>query len=63
MIISGVFGGVSAIFLSVLLIVYLIMAELGNEKIKKMLLPFTVAIIIVFVIIAIIDIYSVYSRV
>jgi len=56
-------GKISPIFLSILLIAYLILVELGNEKIKKALLPFLIVLIIIFAIIAIISIYSVYIRI
>lgn len=49
---------ISPIFLSVLLIIYLIIAELGNPKVKKTLLPFIVILIVIFAIIAVIDVIS-----
>ena len=51
-------GQISPIFLTVLLIAYLILIELGNEKIKKTLLPAVVVMIVLFMIIAIVDIFS-----
>lgn len=53
-------GEISPIFLSVLLIAYLILVELGNEKIKKILLPLLIVLIAVFLVIAIISVYNVY---
>ncbi len=58
MITLGSVGKISPIFLTVLLIGYLILVELGNEKIKKTLLPLIIVLIAVFLIIAIIDIIS-----
>ena len=58
MITLGIIGKISPIFLTVLLIGYLILVELGNEKIKKALVPLIVVLIIVFVIIAVMDIVS-----
>jgi len=54
-------GQISPIILSVLLIAYLIIVELGNEKIKKTLKPIIIVLIIIFLIIAAISIYSTYS--
>ena len=51
-------GDISPIFLTVLLIIYLILAELGNKKIKESLLPLIIALMMVFLIIAAIDIIS-----
>jgi len=51
-------GQISPIFLTVLLIAYLIIVELGHAKIKKTLLPFVIVLIGLFLIIAIIDIIS-----
>jgi hypothetical protein len=51
-------GQISPIFLTVLLIISLIMIELGNDKIKKMLTPFVAVLIFLFGIIATIDIIS-----
>ena len=48
MIINEVSGVVSPIALSVLLIVFLIILELGNEKIKKIFLPIIVALFVAF---------------
>jgi hypothetical protein len=51
-------GKVSPILLTVLLIGYLIIVELGNAKIKKTLLPLIIVLIVVFAIMAIMDIIS-----
>ena len=51
-------GDISPIFLTVLLIIYLILSELGGEKIKKSLLPLIIALIMVFLIIVAVDIIS-----
>lgn len=51
-------GKISPIFLTLLLIGYLILVELGNEKIKKTLFPFVIVLIIVFLIIAVINVVS-----
>jgi hypothetical protein len=49
-------GSVSPIFLTVLLIGYLILVELGNSKIKKTLLPLIIVLMVVFAIMAVMDI-------
>ena len=51
-------GEISPIFLTVLLIAYLILVELGSKKIKKTLMPFVIVLIVLFMIIAVIDIFS-----
>ncbi len=51
-------GQISPIFLTVLLIACLILVELGSKKIKKSLLPFVVVLIVLFMIIAVIDVVS-----
>ena len=53
-------GEISSIYLTVLLIIYLIIVELGNRRIKKALMPFVVVLAIVFIIIAIISVYTTY---
>ena len=53
-------GEISSIYLTVLLIIYLIIVELGNRRIKKALMPFVVVLAIVFMIIAIISVYTTY---
>ncbi|MFH1310797.1 MAG: hypothetical protein ABIH65_00120 [Nanoarchaeota archaeon] len=51
-------GDISPIFLTVLLIGYLILAELGGKKIKKTLFPMIIILLVVFFIIMVIDIAS-----
>ncbi len=51
---------ISSIFLTVILITYLIIVELGNKRIKKALFPFILLLIIVFLIIAVTSVYSTY---
>jgi putative effector of murein hydrolase len=51
---------ISPIFLTVTLIIYLIIVELGNEKMKKALMPFVIILTIIFVIFAIASIYQTY---
>ena len=63
MIVLNNLQGVSAIALSILLIVYLIIVELGNQKIKKMLLPFIIVLIAVFLVIAGASIFQTYSNI
>ena len=55
-------GEISPIFLTVLLIIYLIIVELGNKKIRKALMPFVVVLAIVFMIVAIISVYTTYMN-
>lgn len=62
MIISNTLGNISPIALSVLTITYLMLFELGNEKMKHALRPFIIVLIIVFLIIAVLDIWRVYSK-
>lgn len=49
---------ISPIFLTVLLIVYLMIAELGSKKIKKDLFPLLVVLLTVFSVVVIQDIIS-----
>lgn len=56
--IIGETGNVSAIFLSVMLIFYLILVELGNKKIKDIMLPVIITLIIIFGIVAISSVVS-----
>jgi hypothetical protein len=49
---------ISGIFLSVLVITYLILSELGNEKLKRVLKPIVIVLIGVFLIIAVMSIRS-----
>jgi hypothetical protein len=51
-------GETSPILLTVLLIGYLILVELGNERIKKTLLPIVIVLMVVFAITAVMDIIS-----
>ncbi|KHO53793.1 MAG: hypothetical protein QT05_C0001G0015 [archaeon GW2011_AR13] len=51
-------GEISPIFLTVLLILCLILIELGNDKIKKMLTPFAIVLVFLFAIVAVTDIIS-----
>jgi len=61
MIISEFIGNVSPIILSVMLIAYLILYELGNNKIKHSLRPFVTVLAIVFFIMAGLSIFATYS--
>jgi hypothetical protein len=58
MIVLGTLGKISAIFLTVFLIGYLMIAELGSKKIKRALMPFLIVLIILFLIIAVFDVLS-----
>jgi len=58
MIIDGLGGIVSPIALSVLLIIYLMTVELGSPRIKKLLLPVLIVLMIIFGIIFIQNIAS-----
>jgi SNF family Na+-dependent transporter len=51
---------ISPIFLTVTLIIYLIIVELGNEKMKKALMPFVIILTIIFVIFAAASVYQTY---
>jgi hypothetical protein len=51
-------GHISPILLTVLLIGYLILVELGNENLKKTLLPSVIVLMIIFAIMAVMDIIS-----
>jgi len=51
-------GSLSPIVFSVITLIALIIYELGNDKIKKTMLPFVIILITVFLIIAGIKIYS-----
>lgn len=53
-------GEISPIFLTVLLIIYLIIVELGNRKIKNALLPFVFVLAVAFMILAIMSVYTTY---
>jgi putative effector of murein hydrolase len=56
----GITGEISSIFLTVTLIIYLIIVELGNKKMRRALLPFVIALTIVFLIYAITSVYNTY---
>jgi hypothetical protein len=49
-------GEISPILLTILLIGYLILVELGHERIKRELIPLIIVLMIVFVIMAVMDI-------
>jgi hypothetical protein len=53
-------GEISPIFLTVLLIAYLIIVELGDRKTRHALLPFVIVLAIVFLIMAILSVYTTY---
>ena len=53
-------GEISPIFLTVILIIYLIIVELGNKRIRNALLPFIIVLTVAFLIIAITSVYSTY---
>ncbi len=54
------FVEVSPILLTVLLIAYLLLIEFGDSKTKKILLPFVIVLIIVFLIVAVTNISTTY---
>jgi len=49
---------VSPILLTLLLIAYLILTELGDKKIRKTLIPFIIAFTAIFLVIAAVDVIS-----
>jgi len=55
-------GEISPIFLTVLLIIYLIIVELGNRRIKKALFPFVIILAVAFLILAVISVYTTYMN-
>ena len=61
MIVSNDPTHLSPIFLSVLLIIYLMIVELGNEKIKKTFVPIIIGLIAIFVIMAFLDVLATYN--
>lgn len=63
MIVSNALGNISPIILSVLTIVYLMLFELGNEKIKHALRPLIIVLIAVFLIMASLNVFDMYSRI
>ena len=58
MIIGSLDRLVSPIALSVLLIVYLMIVELGNEKVRRILLPIVVVLMILFALVFVQNIAS-----
>lgn len=60
MIISEAIGSLNAIIFTVVLIAYLILYELGNEKIKHALRPLLIVLVVIFFIIAGLDVYQTY---
>lgn len=60
MIILSEIGKISPIFLTVLLIIYLIIVELGSKKIRNALMPFVVVLAIAFMILAVMSVYTTY---
>jgi len=63
MIILNDFGILSPILLSVILIVYLMVYELGSENIKNSLKPMVIVLGVIFAISAILDILSKYKSI
>ncbi|MDD5192279.1 MAG: hypothetical protein PHH54_01100 [Candidatus Nanoarchaeia archaeon] len=55
------FESLSPILLTVVLIIYLIVIELGNKRTRKALLPFVIILAIIFFTIAIRSIYATYT--
>ena len=49
---------ISPIFLTVALIVFLILVELGNKKIRSALLPLVIVLMIIFLIVATLSVIS-----
>jgi len=54
---------ISPIILSILLIVYLGIIELGDKKLKKILTPFIIVLIVIFALLAIKSVYETYSKI
>jgi hypothetical protein len=63
MMIANTIGNLSPVLLSVILIVYLMLVELGNDRMRKALMPFVIVLTIIFLIMAITSIYSTYIRI
>lgn len=63
MIISEYLGNLPPILLSVVLIIYLIIVELGDKNIKKELLPFVIVLTLLFLIIAVTSVLTTYARI
>ena len=62
MIVSDSLSNLSPIILSVITIAYLMLFELGNEKIKHSLRPIIIVLIAVFLLIAILNVLGIYYR-
>ena len=62
MIVSDNLGNLSPIAFSLLTIVYLMLFELGNKRIKQGLMPLVIVLIAVFLIIASLNIWGIYSK-
>jgi hypothetical protein len=56
-------GNVNPIILSLILIFYLLLVELGNKKMKKILMPTVITLTIVFLGMAITDIVNTWNRI
>ncbi|HNZ52352.1 MAG TPA: hypothetical protein PLU55_04880 [Candidatus Pacearchaeota archaeon] len=53
-------GEVSPIFLTVLLIIYLMIVELGSRRTRNALMPLVIILAIAFMILAVISVYTTY---
>ena len=62
MIVSDSIGNISPIILSVLTIAYLMLFELGNDKIKHALRPLIIVLIAIFLIVALLSVWGIYSK-
>lgn len=62
MIVSNALGNISPIILSLLTIVFLMLFELGNEKIRHSLRPLIIVLIATFLIVALFNILEIYLR-
>lgn len=51
-------GNISGIYFTSILIIYLIIAELSSEKVKKTMLPFLILLVAIFIIIAALSVYT-----
>lgn len=58
MIVDFLKENISPIFLSILLIIYLMIIELGDKKLKKALLPFVIVLLIIFSVVVVQDVIS-----
>jgi hypothetical protein len=63
MIISGAIGNLSPAILSVVLIAYLMLVELGNPRMRKALMPFVIVLTIIFLIVAVSSVYLTYVKI